>query len=406
MFKKLLLIIVVLALNSCHSKAQINPVKADTNVSTTAQSKAIKVGAENYDLYLPLLKNKRIGVVANQSSVVNDNYGGYTHLIDTLLAQNINIIKVFSPEHGFRGTADAGESVKNGMDTKTGLPLISLYGSNKKPKAKYLEDVDLVLFDLQDVGVRFYTYISTLHYVMEACAQQDIPVVVLDRPNPNISYIDGPVLEPSYKSFVGMHPVPVVYGMSIGEYARMINGEHWLAGGITCQLRTIPIEHYTRQTAYTIPVKPSPNLPNAQAVNLYPSLCFFEGTSISCGRGTNTPFQIFGSPELPETIYTFTFKPQPNTGAKKPKYKDKTCYGLDLTQATKLNQINLTWLSEAYQNYPDKTAFFNSYFNTLAGTGTLQEQIKLGYSEEDIRKTWQPGLDSFKKIREKYLLYP
>ncbi len=354
MFQKLLLIIVVLALNSCQSKAQINPATTDTNVATTSQSKAVKVGAENYDLYLSLLKNKRIGVVANQSSVVNDNSGGYTHLIDTLLAQKINIVKVFSPEHGFRGTADAGESVKNGMDTKTGLPLISLYGANKKPKAKYLEDVELVLFDLQDVGVRFYTYISTLHYVMEACAQQNIPVVVLDRPNPNISYVDGPVLEPSYKSFVGIHPVPVVYGMSIGEYARMINGEHWLSGGVTCQLRTIPIKNYTRQTSYNIPVKPSPNLPNAQAVNLYPSLCFFEGTSISCGRGTNTPFQIFGSPELPETIYTFTFKPQPNTGSKKPKHKDKTCYGLDLTQATKLNQINLTWLLEAYQNYPDK----------------------------------------------------
>lgn len=360
--------------------------------------------ANQPDLYLPLLKGKKVGIVANQTSIVQ-HISGTKHLVDFLLNEKISIEKIFVPEHGFRGTADAGENIAHSHDPSTRLPLISLYGKNKKPSSEQLKGIDCLLFDMQDVGVRFYTYISTLHYVMEAAAEQKIPVIVLDRPNPNGFYIDGPLLEVKQKSFVGMHPVPIVYGMTIGEYAQMINGEKWLAKGVKCKLTIIPLAHYTHQTRYTLPVKPSPNLPNATAINLYPSLCFFEGTNVSVGRGTEHQFQCYGAPFLDKSAYEYTFTPQPNVGAKQPPHNGVRCYGENLTQHPELNQLSLQWLIKAYKNNTDKAPFFNNFFNKLAGNTLLQEQIKQGLSEAEIRKSWQNDLTKFKKIREKYLLY-
>ena len=355
---------------------------------------------------MPLLKGKRIGIVANQTSVIfkttNDNY---SHLVDSLVALNIDVKKVFAPEHGFRGTADAGELVKDGIDTKTKLPIVSLYGKNKKPSSEQLSGLDLVIFDIQDVGARFYTYISSLHYVMEACAEANIPVIVLDRPNPNGHYIDGPILEMKYKSFVGMHPIPVVHGMTIGEYAQMINGEHWLENGIKCELTVIPVKNYNHKTPYSLPIKPSPNLPNDVAINLYPSLCFFEGTNVSAGRGTTGQFQVYGSPFLDKDDYTFKFVPQPNEGAKYPKHKGELCYGEDLRDVKPLDRLNLNYVIRAYNNSVGKQEFFIDFFTTLAGTTQLQQQIEEGLSEEDIRKSWMDGLSEFKKTRRKYLIY-
>lgn len=398
--------LVVILISSCHTQAQkTTTVKATETVGFRKPD--IKVGAAQLNDYKGLLKEKRIGLIANQGSIIPSRNGdSMIHLVDTLLSLDIDVIKVFSPEHGFRGTADAGAYVNDGIDAKTGLPLVSLYGVNKKPSEKQLSDLDILVFDIQDVGVRFYTYISTLHYVMEAAAENDIPVIVLDRANPNIHYVDGPVLQPQFESFVGLHPVPVVYGMSIGEYAQMINGENWLNGGILCDLTVIKVQNYTRSTTYDLPTKPSPNLPNAQSINLYPSLCFFEGTDVSCGRGTDFPFQIFGNPNLPETTYFYSFIPKPNAGASNPKHQGKICQGLDLRKEAKLNEIQLQWLIDSYDKFPNKETFFNHYFNTLAGNAELQEQIKLGYSQEDIKKSWQPDLEKFKKVREKYLLYP
>lgn len=368
-------------------------------------------GAENSKEYLPLLKNKRIGVVTNQTGIIlrptSQNVGNKLdtiHLIDFLLENKISVKRIFVPEHGFRGKADAGEKINDDIDKKTGLPIISLYGKNKKPSAEHLKNIDLLVFDLQDVGVRFYTYISTLHYIMEAAAEQKIPVIVLDRPNPNGHYIDGPVLEPSFKSFVGMHPVPVVYGMTIGEYAQMINGEKWLKNGVRCNLTVIKLTNYDRNTPYHLPVKPSPNLPNSKAINLYPSLCFFEGTNISMGRGTNKQFQIYGSPYLRKT--SFSFIPKPNEGDKNPKYNGKTCYGEDLSSSPYLSSIQLSWLIKTYeQNSNVKTPFFNAMFNKLAGNATLQQQIIHKKTEKEIRDSWKKDLEKFKKVREKYLLY-
>lgn len=381
---------------------QVNSVKKEAT--------HVVVGAAQLESYLPLLKGKKVAIVGNQTSVIHHSVKGigmnnYTHLVDSLLTLDVTIKKVFSPEHGFRGKADAGEKVVDGFDAVSRLPIVSLYGSNKKPKPEQLKGIDIILFDLQDVGVRFYTYISTLHYVMEAAAEAKIPVLVLDRPNPNAHYIDGPVLEEKHHSFVGMHAVPIVYGMTIGEYAQMINGENWLRNGIQCDLRVILIKNYSHQTQYELPVKPSPNLPNAKALNLYPSLCFFEGTNISCGRGTDKQFQLFGAPELPAEKYTFTFTPIPNEGAKHPKHENKLCYGLDLHQTEQQNEIELQYLLETYSYYPDRQGFFNTFFTKLAGTEVLQNQIELGFSAIDIKKTWQPGLEKFKKTRLKYLLY-
>lgn len=368
----------------------------------------IRTGAEQTERYFPLLKEKKVAVVTNSSGIIARRNRTYTHLIDTLLSRGIQVVKVFAPEHGFRGTADAGAIVTHQVDEKTQLPILSLYGKHKKPSPSQLKDVDIVLFDLQDVGVRFYTYISTLHYVMEACAEANIPIIVLDRPNPNAHYIDGPVLQPEFKSFVGMHPVPVVYGMTIGEYAQMINGEKWLNNGIQAHLKVIPLEHYTHTKTYSPPVKPSPNLPNEKAINLYPSLCFFEGTNVSVGRGTPFPFQIFGSPYLHRTNFSFT--PSPTEGAQNPIWNAKKCWGKNLQNEPYLSEIQLKWLISAFQQTAQvKTSFFlNSgrLFDLLAGTDQLRKQIQQGVPIEDIKKSWQPGLREFQKTRQKYLIYP
>ena len=351
--------------------------------------------------YLPLLEGQRVGVVGNQTSIV-----GKTHLVDTLLSLSVNVRKIYTPEHGFRGNADAGAKVNSGKDEKTGLPIVSLYGKNKKPTPEMLQGIDIILFDLQDVGVRFYTYISTMSYVMEAAAENDIPVIVLDRPNPNGFYVDGPVLKAENKSFVGMHQVPVVYGMTIGEYAKMVNGEGWLKNGVTCDLTVIPIQDYNRNAIYELPVKPSPNLPNWESVYLYPTLCFFEGSIVSLGRGTETPFQVYGHPDM-RGSYTFT--PKSTSGASKPLLEGQRCRGENLVEyahdyAHNANELHLEWIIEAYQQLKGKD-FFIDYFRLLAGDKQLRRDIENGKSADEIRASWADDLEAFKAIREKYLLY-
>lgn len=367
--------------------------------------KEIITGANRTEDYLPLIKDKKIGIVGNQTSIIKTENGNYTHLVDSLLSLNIQIEKVFAPEHGFRGTADAGEIVKDGTDTKTGLPVVSLYGENKKPSAEVLKDLDMLIFDIQDVGARFYTYISTLHYIMEACAENNISLLILDRPNPNGNYIDGPILEKEFSSFVGMHPIPVVHGMTIGEYAKMINGEKWLKDGLQCELNIIEMKNYDHSRTYSLPVKPSPNLPNDKAINLYPSLCFFEGTNVNAGRGTTKQFQVFGSPFLDKDYYGYSYTPEPTEGAQYPKHSGKVCYGKDLSDSARLNSLHLEWLIEAYTHTSSKEEFFNSFFTKLAGTRKLQQQIEKGISAAEIEKSWQESLKNFEKTRKKYLLY-
>lgn len=366
----------------------------------------LKTGADNYENYLPLLNDKKVGIVTNQTGTVTyfkENELLYKSIVDFLVEKKVLVQKIFAPEHGFRGTADAGEHIIDGKDTKTGLPIISLYGNNKKPKPEQLAGIDIMVFDLQDVGARFYTYISSLHYVMEACAENNIQLIVLDRPNPNGSIVDGPILEKEFSSFVGMHPIPTLHGMTIGEYAQMINGEKWLKDGIQCELIVIPCSKYNREMSYSLPVKPSPNLPNDQSINLYASLCLFEGTNVSVGRGTEKQFQIYGSPFLPKSDFSFT--PIPNLGAKEPLYKNELCYGEDLTSIAKVSKLELKWLIKAYKSTSDKSKFFNPFFTKLTGTKKLQQQIESGVSEEEIRKSWEKGLDEFKKMRKKYLIY-
>lgn len=377
-----------------------SPEKTDevtTNNSLTIEP--IKTGADNYGSYLLLLKDKKIGIVSNQTGILSTK----THLVDFLVEKKISIQKIFAPEHGFRGTADAGEHVVDGKDTKTGLPIISLYGNNKKPKPEQLAEIDIMIFDLQDVGARFYTYISSLHYIMEACAENKIQLLVLDRPNPNGNIVDGPILEKEFTSFVGMHQIPLLHGMTIGEYAKMINGEKWLKNGIECKLTIIPCLNYKREMTYSLPVKPSPNLPNDQAINLYASLCLFEGTNVSVGRGTEMQFQIYGSPYLPKSDFSFT--PIPNFGAKEPVYKNQLCFGENLTSIPKVSQLELKWLIKAYNSTSDKAKFFNDFFTKLAGTKKLQQQIEQGVSETEIRKSWTKSLNDFKEMRKKYLIY-
>ena len=364
---------------------------------------AVRVGAERTAEYMPLLANQRIGVVTNHTGRI-----GGTHLVDSLVALKVNVVKVFAPEHGFRGDADAGEQVKDQRDSRTGLPIVSLYGKSKKPSAAQLADVDALLFDIQDAGARFYTYISTLHYVMEAGLTHQKKVIVLDRPNPNGFYVDGPVLDTAYRSFVGMHPVPIVHGMTIGEYARMINGEGWLPGGMRCDLTVIECEGYEHGQFPKLDLRPSPNLPNMASVYLYPSLCLFEGTVVSVGRGTEKPFQCIGYPGNPVGAHSFT--PISMPGAKDPPYKGKECAGIDLSaygafQSRMDRRINLQWLIGLYQETPAKESYFNSFFDRLAGGKALRERIVRGESEETIRASWQPGLEAFKRVREKYLLY-
>jgi uncharacterized protein YbbC (DUF1343 family) len=360
------------------------------------------LGIDRLHLFVDSLKGKRIAVVGNQTSVVKG-----VHLVDTLLSLNLNVVKVFSPEHGFRGEIDAGEKIDHSIDEKTCLPLYSLYGNNKKPSASQLEDIDIVIYDIQDVGVRFYTFISTLHYVMEACAENNKQLLVLDRPNPNGHYVDGPVLEPAYKSFVGMHPVPVVYGMTIGEYAMMVNGEGWLSRSTSCNLWIIPCKNYTHKTKYSLPVSPSPNLKSDEAISLYPSLCFFEATTVSVGRGTEKPFEVFGHPKFP--LGNFSFKPVPQLGAKNPLHVNRICNGFDLAKKPlkRTYEINLNYLIRARDLLGDSIILIdqNSFFNCLAGTASLKEQLAKGWSAREIRESWKPGLDKFLDIRKKYLLY-
>jgi uncharacterized protein YbbC (DUF1343 family) len=372
--------------------------------NTTKRDSVIQTGADQYNRYLKLLEGKKIGIVTNQTAIINLRSDNETiHLIDFLLQKNISIQTIFAPEHGFRGVSDAGETVVDGKDFKTGLPIISLYGENKKPTTEQLQNIDLIIFDIQDVGVRFYTYISSLHYVMEACAENRIPLLILDRPNPNANVVDGPVLEMNLSSFVGMHPVPVLHGMTIGEYALMINGEKWLKNGVQCDLTVIPCAFYNHKMNYSLPIRPSPNLPNDRAINLYASLCLFEGTNVSVGRGTEKQFQVYGSPFMDKS--NFKFVPQPNLGAKNPLYNGIVCYGKNLSNRHKINRFELKWLKKAYRKTADKATFFNAFFTKLAGTTQLQLQIETGVPIRKIRKSWQKELLAFKIKRQKYLLY-
>ncbi len=367
-----------------------------------SDSKTVYPGAERMGLYLDSLKGKRVAVVANQTSVIKG-----VHLVDTLRCEEINLVKIFAPEHGFRGEGDAGEHINSSFDELTGIPVVSLYGNHKKPTEHDLMDVDVVVFDIQDVGVRFYTYLSTLHYVMEACAEHNKKLIILDRPNPNAHYVDGPILEPEYKSFVGMHPVPIVYGMTIGEYAKMINGEFWLRDSLQCQIQVIPCKNYTHKSTYRLPIPPSPNLKSDLAISLYPSLCLFEATTISIGRGTARPFELYGHPRFPPTGFSFVPKPQP--GAKFPLHVDRICNGYDLakTALTRSYELNLFYLTNARDLLGDSAVFIdqNAFFNRLAGNSSLKEQLYKGWGPKEIRATWQPGIEQFLKIRKKYLLY-
>ncbi|HWR94862.1 MAG TPA: DUF1343 domain-containing protein [Flavobacterium sp.] len=396
--KFLFLFLVATLIFSCKSTQVVSTTSKKTTDDIKVPEK-FALGADNFEGYECLLKDKKVGIVTNQTGILSDG----TNLVDFLLSKNINIQKIYAPEHGFRGTADAGELILDGKDTKTGLPIISLYGDNKKPKDEQLAGIDVIIFDIQDVGVRFYTYISTLTYVMEACAKNNIELVVFDRPNPNGTIVDGPILEVEFSSFVGMHPIPVLHGMTIGEYANMVNGEKWLVNNERCKLNIVTCTGYNRQMSYSLPVKPSPNLPNDQSVNLYASLCFFEGTNVSVGRGTDLQFQIYGSPFLPNN--GFSFIPKPNLGAKDPLYNGNECYGVDLSSIPKVKSLELKWLIDAYNSMSDKSKFFNSFFTKLAGTKSLQKQIEIGMPEEEIKETWQINLNEFKKIRSKYLIY-
>lgn len=363
-------------------------------------SDEIITGAQQLNSYLPTLEGKNIAVVANQTSLIDG-----VHIVDTLLARSIMVTRVFAPEHGFRGKADAGASIDDALDEKTGLPILSLYGSTKKPTSAFLKDVDLVLFDIQDVGARFYTYISTLHYVMEACAENSIPVLVLDRPNPNGHFIDGPILDTAYQSFVGMHPIPIVHGMTLAEYAQMINGEYWLKDSLQCELKYQSMKNYHHQKPYKLPVKPSPNLPNSQSIALYPSLCLFEGTDVSIGRGTLQQFQVIGSPKLDSCSYVFT--PISREGAKYPKHENTVCCGWNLSDLEFEDEIHLDYLIESYHQYSSQgLGFFTSFFDKLAGSNQLRIQIEAGWTSNQIKESWEEGLDNFKNTRANYLIYP
>lgn len=387
--------------------------ETEVEIKSSGQQGTLLTGADQTSQYLSDLKGKKVGMVVNPTSII-----GNAHSVDSLRSLGINIVKVFGPEHGFRGEASAGAKVNSNIDAKTGLPVISLYGSHYKPTVADLKGIDIMVFDIQDVGVRFYTYISTLHYIMEACAENKIKLLVLDRPNPNGFYVDGPMLEEKFKSFIGMHPIPVLHGMTIGEYAAMINGEGWLKGKVRCDLKIVKLKGYNHRMDYTLPVKPSPNLNTQQSILLYPSLCLFEGTIISQGRGTQMPFQILGSPAL-KGKYKFTFTPVSIKGmSETPLHQNQLCYGLDLRKYDtsvfkKTGRLNLSWLMDMYKAYPEKEKFFDfkqskqiNNFDRLAGNDKLQKQIASGMSEEQIRASWEPGLSAYKQMRKKYLLYP
>ncbi|RNI25637.1 exo-beta-N-acetylmuramidase NamZ family protein [Rufibacter latericius] len=388
------------------SVSSASPVVQSTQAPTTkatsgpAVQAPLLTGAQQTELYLPYLQGKRVGMVVNQTSTI-----GKTHLVDTLLSRGVNITMIFAPEHGFRGDADAGAHISNSTDSKTGIPILSLYGKNKKPSAEQLKNVDVLLFDIQDVGVRFYTYSSTMHYVMEACAEQNKPMLLLDRPNPVGYLIDGPVLKPAFKSFVGMNTIPIAHGLTLGEYALMINGEKWLKNDVQAQVKTIPVKGYTHKMFYSLPIKPSPNLPNDQSIKLYPFLCLFEGTTVSQGRGTQTPFQVIGAPYYPDKSFSFTPVPIPSMSMDPP-YKNQVCFGKDLTKLQLKENFTLSYLLDFYQKSGQKEKFFNNFFKSLAGTDELQKQIMAGMSEKEIRASWKPELEAYKKMRKQYLLYP
>lgn len=369
---------------------------ADKTSNASIQADSVQTGAMQTDQYFPLLSGKKVGLTVNHSSIV-----GAKHLTDTLLRVGIDVRKVFTPEHGFTGAASDGETVTYGKSEKP-YELISLYGNNKKPTAEQLAGLDIMVFDIQDVGTRFYTYISTMHYVMQACAEENIPMLILDRPNPNGSYVDGPILEPTHQSFVGMHPIPIVHGMTIGELAQMINGEGWLETQNAVQLTVIPVTNWNRTDVYSLPVKPSPNLPNDLSIALYPSLCLFEGTIMSVGRGTDHAFQQIGHPEFPDGAYSFT--PSSREGSKHPPYEDLACYGLSWIGTKPNYKLSLQPLIDAYKKM-NREDFFNDYFVKLAGTNKLQTQIEAGMSEKEIKETWRESLDNFKEVRSKYLIY-
>ncbi|MCH6199489.1 DUF1343 domain-containing protein [Aquiflexum sp. LQ15W] len=380
----------------CKTKAQ-----PELEIQSQNQN-MILPAADQPEVYLPLLKGKKVGMVVNQTSIITSKNN--IHLVDFLMSQGIAVVKVFVPEHGFRGDADAGEVVNSEIDKRTGLPIVSLYGNNKKPSAETLKDIDVLVYDLQDVGIRFYTYISTMHYVMESCAENKKPLFIFDRPNPNGNYIDGPVLKKGYESFVGMHPIPVVHGLTVGELAQMINGEGWLKGGVKSDIQVIPVKNWNHSMAYSLPVKPSPNLPNDTAIRLYPTLCYFEGTDVSLGRGTYFPFQVYGYPD--PKFGDFTFTPVSIDGmSKTPPQQDKKCYGRDLRDEPLTHQFTLKYLLEAYEISGKREKFFNNFFDKLAGSDQLRKDILAGKSEAEIKSSWQVDLESFKKSRKKYLIY-
>ncbi|HSV75413.1 MAG TPA: DUF1343 domain-containing protein [Bacteroidales bacterium] len=400
----LIWIIVVSVSISCSFSRPVE--RSRTKVDFEVENIAAIPAAERTYAYFPLLEGKRIAIAGNHTSLI-----GAVHLVDSLQNAGFHVEKVFSPEHGFRGTAPDGAYVASGIDEQTGIKVVSLYGARRRPNQEELAGIDLILVDMQDVGARFYTYISTMTLVMQEAAKAQVQVIVLDRPNPMGHFVDGPVLDLAFSSFVGMHPVPVVHGMTIGEFALMINGQGWLGGGLKANLKVIPVANYSRCDFYQLPVPPSPNLPNMRAIYLYPSLCFFEGTTISVGRGTAFPFQVFGSPNLPADRFTFSFTPQSVAASTNPPLLNQACFGRDLRtipipELQARRQIDLSYLLEAFRSYPNKENFFNPFFDRLAGTNLLRNQIKAGLSEEQIRLSWKPGLEAFRKIRAKYLIYP
>ena len=411
-------ILCLLLTNACKNRESVVDINSTSteNVSPIDTSSVyatdILTGADQTELWLPLIKGKYISCVVNQTSVI-----GKTHLVDSILSTGVNVVNIFAPEHGFRGTEDAGATILNSKDTKTGLQVISLYGSNKKPQWNDIADAEIIIFDIQDVGARFYTYISTLHYVMEACAENKKQLIILDRPNPNGFYVDGPVLEKEFSSFVGMHPVPIVHGMTIGEYAQMINGEKWLANGVQCDLKVIPCKNYDHKKYYEVKIPPSPNLKSMKAIYLYPTLCLFEGTNVSVGRGTDNPFELFGSPYLEKYFKNnITFTPITKPGSKTPPFMNQQCYGFEYSKMDLLlirkgiseQGLGLTDLITSYRSFSEKDKFFlpNNFFNKLAGNDELMQQLKAGLSVGEIQLSWQDDLMALKEIRKKYLLYP
>ncbi len=408
----LALSVVTLSAFACQPPALSDPPSEDSAVVAPP----VRPAAHRTGQYLPLLANKNVAMVVNHTSLVGD-----THLVDTLLAAGVRIKHIFAPEHGFRGEAANGEHVQDNVDVRTGLPIVSLYGKNRKPTADQLAGIDVVVFDIQDVGARFYTYISTMHYVMETCAEVGVPMVILDRPNPNGFYVGGPVRQPDQQSFLGMHPIPIVHGLTVGELAQMINGEGWLTDSLRCEIEVIPVENYTHASRYSLPVRPSPNLPTDESINLYPSLCLFEATNISLGRGTPFPFQVLGHPQSAiqqgilnknPSFDTITFTPEDIPGvAFDTKHRGERCYGVDLRTAANLESFTLKFVLDFYRQAREAgvtaEAFFDrpDAFALLAGNKTLQQQIIDGLSEAEITESWEPELSEYKAMRKRYLLY-